>query len=99
MTREQLKEQLMKAGFEMERNDEYHNDVFRHKTYGKFGLHIEVFVDYYNVRMVWWHQNGRKVAKNYYVKTELIDYESAENLIETFVNSMIVTYGVSVNKV
>ena len=99
MTREELKEQLQKAGFETERNEEYHNDVFRHEAYGRHGLHLEVYVDYYNVRMVWWHQKGRKVAKNYYVKAELIDYESVESLIDAFVKSMIDTYGVSVSAI
>ena len=98
MTREDFKQQLQSRGFKGERFSEYHNDVFRHETYRYKGsrLFIEVFVNYYNVRLVWWHQKGRKVAKNYYVGKELRDYKNVEELISDFVDCMTKDYGIKI---
>ena len=51
MTREELNQYLLNKGFNYERYTEYNRDLFTTKYKGS---RIEVFVDFYTLRFVWW---------------------------------------------
>lgn len=95
MTRDEFEYGLEFYGFSKQRFSEYNNDAFENTGYvfGEKRLHIEVFVDYYNIRIVWWHEKGKKVSKCYYVKKDLSIYNDAKRFIDDFLISMMSTYG------
>lgn len=96
MTRDEFEFSLEFYGFKKQRFSEYNNDAFVNKCYSFCDrqLHLEVFVDYYNVRIVWWYGEGKKVSKCYYVKKDLAQYNDARRLIDEFVLSMRKLYGI-----
>lgn len=100
MSREELEQQLMNSGFRKERFSEYHNNAFVNDTY-KYKdslISLEVFVDRYNVRIIWWHDKGKKVSKNYYINKEIVEFKDVEELINTFITKMISTYSCTLSK-
>lgn len=97
MTKEEFEFSLEFYGFKKQRFTEYNNDAFVNNSYefGEKQLNLEVFVDYYNVRIVWWYGEGKKVSKCYYVNNELVLYDDARKFIDDFVLSMRTKYGIS----
>lgn len=96
MTRDEFEYSLEFYGFTKQRYSEYNNDAFVNMSYGYEDKHLnlEVFVDKYNIRIVWWHEEGKKVSKCYYVKKDLVLYNDAKKLIDDFVVSMRSLYGI-----
>ena len=96
MIRDEFEFGLEFYGFTKQRYSEYNNNAFVNNSYsyGDKNLKLEVFVDYYNVRIVWWYGEGKKVSKCYYVKKDLSLYSDAKKLIDEFVSSMRALYGI-----
>ena len=65
MTKEGVKEKLLDLGFTYERNEEYHRDEY---TSMYKNTKVEIFVDYYSLKFVWWYKPNRKAAKCFYLK-------------------------------
>ena len=97
MTKEEFELSLESCGFSKQRFTEYNNNAFVNKSfeYDNAMLNLEVFVDRYNVRIVWWHKNGKKVSKCFYINKEVALHENARTLIEDFVALMKSTYGIT----
>lgn len=96
MTRDEFEFSLESNGFTKQRFTEYNNDAFVNGNYcfEDKQLHLEVFVDFYNVRIIWWHEKGKKVSKCYYVKNDLPLFEDAKTLLDNFIRSMKTLYGI-----
>lgn len=96
MTKEELTSQLLDLGFKHDVYSEYHNEAFEHKKYifGRKRLSLEMFVDYYNLRIVWHYGEGKKISKNYYMSKEVSSYKSAKTLINDFVSYCGKMYGI-----
>lgn len=80
MTKEVAKEKLLDWGFTYERNEEYHRDEY---TSMYKNTKVEIFVDYYSLKFVWWYKPNRKAAKCFYLKnmTEPLDGVFVEDVI------------------
>lgn len=80
MTKEEVKEKLLDWGFTYERNEEYHRNEY---TSMYKNTKVEIFVDYYSLKFVWWYKPNRKVAKCFYLKhmTEPLDGVFVEDVI------------------
>ena len=64
MTRGELYTFLRREGYTYERDNEYHRDVFTNYIDGN---KIEVFADYYTVRILWWYEPNRKTSTSAYI--------------------------------
>ena len=104
MTKEELKEKLIEANFELWHDDEFHCDTFMSKTAKvelnerTFEVSLQVYVDYYTVRITWWIESNKKVAKSYYVNSAIKEVESLNELLCAFLYECSVKYGVDLNK-
>lgn len=89
MTKEEVKEKLLDLGFTYERNEEYHRDEY---TSMYKNTKVEIFVDYYSLKLVWWYESNRKAAKCLCLKcmTEPLDDNFVENVIKDLVKCLII---------
>ena len=80
MTQEEVKGKLLDLGFTFERNEEYHRDEY---TSMYKNTKVEIFVDYYSLRLVWWYRSFKKAAKCFYLKDihEPLDEKFVEGVI------------------
>jgi len=80
MTQEEVKGKLLDLGFTFERNEEYHRDEY---TSMYKNTKVEIFVDYYSLRLVWWYRPFKKAAKCFYLKymKEPLDEKFVEGVI------------------
>lgn len=92
MTTEEFKESLIKNGFRREKYSEYHNECFLNEDYK--GMRIELFVDYYSIRIVWYYIKHKKVSKCYYCRKILKEIGSAETLLDAFVDEVRKSYNI-----
>lgn len=105
MTKDELKSQLAETKFEFWRDDEFHRDVYTNKS-AKVTLdeskslivNLELFVDYYTLRIVWWLEKGKKVTKSYYMKRDVEKICDLNELLGVFVSLCSTDYGVDLNK-
>ena len=94
MTKAEFGKQLEDLGFTKQKFAEYHNTVYENEDYEykHRKMSLEIFVDHYNVRVVWWHQKGKKVTKCYSVFNEIANYKEIHALLADFFDEMIVLY-------
>lgn len=89
MTKEEVKEKLLHLGFTYERNEEYNRDEYisMYKN-----TKVEIFVDYYSLKLVWWYRPNSKAAKCFYLKymTESLDDNFVENVIKDLTKHLII---------
>ena len=91
MSREELKEKLIEAKFEYGHDDEFHRDVFTNeKAKIKKGekslfVNLQVFVDYYTVRIIWYYDGRNKVSKSYYMRKDIDKINSVDELFSSFI--------------
>ena len=80
MTKEEVKDKLLNLGFTYERNEEYHRDEY---TSMYKNTKVEIFVDYYSLKLVWWYEPNKKAAKCFYLRyiTESLDEKFIEGVI------------------
>ena len=80
MTQEEVKGKLLDLGFTFERNEEYHRDEY---TSMYKNTKVEIFVDYYSLRLVWWYRPFKKSAKCFSLKymKEPLDEKFVEGVI------------------
>lgn len=78
--KEEIKEKLLDLGFTYERNEEYHRDEYisMYKN-----TKVEIFLDYYSLKLVWWYKPNRKAAKCFLLKymTKPFDEKFIEGVI------------------
>lgn len=104
MNKDELKEQLIEANFEIWHDDEFHRDTFTNKTAKidvdekTLKVSLQVFVDYYTVRIIWWIEPNKKVAKSYYVNPTIKEIVGIDELLSAFVAECSVMYGVDLSK-
>lgn len=105
MSREELEKQLSASKFRFWRDEEYHRDAYTNenaliKTENglKIRASLEIFIDYYTVRIVWYLENGRKVAKSYYVHKLPNNFDSLDSLLSDFANECFTLYKVDLDK-
>ena len=91
MTREELNQYLLNKGFNYERYTEYNRDLFTTKYKGS---RIEVFVDFYTLRFVWWCQPNKKVCKSFYLKDILPSFP--DDFVESTISLLAKTYEIEV---
>lgn len=89
MTQEEVKGKLLDLGFTFERNEEYHRDEY---TSIYENAKVEIFVDYYSLKLVWWYRPSSKAAKCFYLKymTEHLDDNFVENVIKDLAKCLII---------
>ena len=92
MTRQELIQELINSVFSREKYSEYNNEAFETKSYSEKQLHMEAFIDYYTLRLVWWYTENKKVSKCYYVNRDLVNFENVESLLSKFITDMAKTY-------
>lgn len=84
MTKVEIKSVLEKLGFTYERDSEYNRDVYTNKSF--FFLNretkLEIFVDYYTIRFVWWYSRNQKVGTSFYIN-------SLPKNLKTFIDDVI----------
>lgn len=96
---ESLKRLFESFGFKYERDDEYRRDFYYNDgvlslSCGVYALYIEVFVDYYTMRINFRSKGGTRLCKSYRVFDELPNYDSLDELFIDFIKSCGVLYGV-----
>lgn len=89
MTKEDVKEQLLNLGFTYERNEEYHRDEY---TSMYKNTKVEIFVDYYSLKLTWWYRPNSKAAKCFYLKymTEPLDEKFVGGVVEDLTKSLMI---------
>ena len=89
MTQEEVKDKLLSLGFSYERNNEYHRDEY---TSMYKNTKVEIFVDYYSLKLVWWYRPNRKAAKCFYLKymTEPLDDNFVGGVVKDLTKSMMI---------
>lgn len=89
MTKEEVKEKLLDLGFTYERNEEYHRDEY---TSMYKNTKVEIFVDYYSLKLVWWYRPNGKAAKCFYLKymTEPLNNNFVEGVIKDLTKCLII---------
>lgn len=94
MTKIEFEQELEKLGFSKQRFSEYHNNVYVNENYDYKNrkMSLDIYVDFYNVRIVWRYQKGKKVAKCYSVFKEIADSKETSVLLADFFESMIELY-------
>lgn len=97
MTREELSKSLLDFGFSYWRNEEYHRDEFR-GMYKSVDTEVEVMIDYYTVRVVWYYEKGKKVSKSYRISTEVVRFHSFDDLFDDFLSHCSGFYKIDVDK-
>lgn len=91
MTREKLKEKLIEANFELWHDDEFHRDMFTNekakikKGEKTLSFNLQVFVDYYTVRIIWYYDGRNKVSKSYYMRNDIDKINSVDELLSSFI--------------
>lgn len=105
MTQEEFKQQLTELDFRYDRYGEYNRDAYDNDHYRLvdhenkiYKVRLEIFIDYYTVRMVWWLDNSHKLSKCYYVNKEIRENELAVSVIRSFIDYCVKTYGVDIKK-
>ena len=81
MTKEELHSFLTSEGYSYERDNEYHRDVFTKYIDGK---KLEVFADYYTIRVLWWYEHNRKTSTSAYLRK--IDEGVLRLMIQELIN-------------
>ena len=89
MTQEKVKEKLLDLGFTYERNEEYHRDEY---TSMYKNTKVEIFVDYYSLKLVWWYRPNSKAAKCFHLKymTKPLNGNFVENVIKDLAKCLII---------
>ena len=89
MTQEEVKEKLLDLGFTYWRNEEYHRDEY---TSMYKNTKVEIFVDYYSLKLVWLYRPNSKAAKCFYLKymTEPLDEKFVEGVIMDLAKCLII---------
>ena len=89
MTKEDVKEQLLNLGFTYERNEEYHRDEY---TSMYKNTKVEIFVDYYSLKLTWWYRPSSKAAKCFYLKymTEPLNEKFVEGVVKDLIKSLMI---------
>ena len=100
MTKEEVKTSLLNLGFTNTVDLEYHRDVMTKKNlnFGENCLNLEFFLDYYNVRILWWYEPTKKVSKSYYLRGDISSFSSVEELLSSFIDYCVSTYGIDLSK-
>ena len=93
MTREEFTNQLESLDFHYDRYGEYNRDAYDNDQ-----VRLEIFVDYYTVRMVWRLNNSHKLSRCYYVNREIKESELAVSIISRFIVYCVETYKVDISK-
>lgn len=101
MTRDELKENLFNLEFDYWRNEEYNRDEFSGyfcflSGEMSFSARIDIQIDYYNVKIVWYYEKGKKASKNYYVNKELAAFKDMSDMLGTFFKSCIDLYKINI---
>ena len=81
MTKEEVKDKLLSLGFSYGRNEEYHRDEY---TSMYKNTKVEIFVDYYSLKLVWWYRPNRVAGKCFYLRymTEPLDEKFVEGVVK-----------------
>lgn len=89
MTTEEVKDKLLDLGFTYEHNEEYHRDEY---TSMYKNTKVEIFVDYYSLKLVWWYRPNSKAAKCFYLKymTEPLNENFVEGVIMDLAKHLII---------
>ena len=100
MTKEEVRQGLLNLGFTHNIYNEYHRVVMTKKylVFVENRLDLEVYLDYYNVRILWWYETGKKVSKSFYLNGEISSLSNIEELLSTFVGYCVGTYGIDLSK-
>ena len=105
MTREEFTNQLESLDFHYDRYGEYNRDAYDNDHYRLvdyenkvYKVRLEIFVDYYTVRMVWRLNNSHKLSRCYYVNREIKESELAVSIISRFIVYCVETYKVDISK-
>ena len=105
MTKEELTIGLENLKFKNWYDDEFHRHVYINDStkvelsdnrYVK--VNLELYVDYYTLRIIWWLEKGKKVTKSYYMKREVEKIACMNELLSLFVTQCSMDYGVDLHK-
>lgn len=102
MTKSDLKVDLLKLKFDYWRNDEFNRDEFRgsflfERDRKFFIASLDIQVDYYNVRIIWYYEKGKKVSKCYYVRKEFAGFKDLSEMLSTFLSYCIDFYKIDID--
>lgn len=104
MDKIELDKQLLERKFEYWRDDEFHRDVYTNKKAeievceGKLiCANLEIFVDYYTMRVIWRIASGRKIGTTYYMKRDLGGIDTIDTILTEFAQNCVSDYGVDLN--
>lgn len=89
MTKEEVKELFMSLGYAYERDEEYHRDYYTTKYND---TKVEIFVDYYTLRVLWWYEPRMRVGKNY--RMSQMNEPLGEHFIEDAISDLKKEYGI-----
>lgn len=104
MTVDEIKQSLTKYEFKYSADDEYHWDVYTNKGYAlniedkKYTIYLEVSINYYNVRFIWYYHGNNKCTKIYYIDKDIPVFPSFEEMVKTFISYCVDFYRVKIEK-
>lgn len=101
MTKSDLKVELLKLKFDYWKNEEFNRDEFCglikfSSGDEKFDARLDVQVDYYNVRIIWYYEKGKKVSKCYYLNKDFAGFKDLSEMLSTFFAYCIKTYKIAI---
>lgn len=98
----ELKQQLKHSNFDYWRDDEFHIDVYSNESaYVKVGTNVisanlEVHIDCFLVRVIWYYKGRNKVSKSYYLYKEIAGTASLEELFSSFISETSTKYKIDI---
>lgn len=104
MTQNEIRQALIAQGFKRDDDTEYSWETYVKKDYpinyeGKdYKLHIEIGLNYYNVQIQWFYENGRKCTDIIYNEKMAEAYDSLEQFIYEFIKKCDTSYRCKVSK-
>ena len=84
-SREEISEYLTSEGYRYERDSEYNRDIFTNDNVLVDGnkTKLEIYVDRYSVKIVWWPEANKKVGSSSYL------YKLDEGILKLMIEAQI----------
>lgn len=97
---------LLELGFSEWHDEEFYRYVFTNENAVveiphlriTVNVKLEVRIDYYSFTMIWWHDNGKKVAKIYLIEKSLCGYLDTPGVISDFLCSVAMKFVIDIFK-